>query len=589
VIPDITLNQIQDRIDIVEIVSAHVSLRRSGKNFKANCPFHQEKTPSFMVNPDKQIFHCFGCGAGGNVFSFLMKIEKKDFLEVVEMLADRAGIEIPKDKTVSPQIAERTAGLVKAQRLALEFYHQFLLHRDEASIARAYLKKRVLTATTVSEFKLGFAPEAWESLTQVLKKELPETLLEKSGLVLPRKEGGSFYDRFRKRIIFPILDSKGVCIAFGGRVIDDSLPKYLNSPETELYTKGRHLYGLYQARTAIRELDAAIVVEGYMDVIGCVQGGVQNVVASLGTALTPEQVRLVKRHTKNVFILYDADKAGEMATQRGLELFLEEDMDIKIVRLPEGHDPDSFIREIGVEAFRKALDGAQTLFEYRLALLKQKYGTATLEAKVKIANEMVRLFAKVRNEILLSAWTQELARELKLSEEALKAELNKSKEISEKFRRPAPDAIKWQAQETRPVETILLGLFLERADFWHSAKMSLSLEDFENPSIRKIVAHFFDLNEPSEAPSVAHLINFYKHEPSIVQVLTQASAQAEHVPDKVKAFDDCVLWIKRSRIHQNRQRLQFEIEEAQKSGDQNRIQQLLRDFSELNKGMKKGQ
>ncbi len=587
-IPEITLNQIQDRVDIVEIVSAVVSLRRSGKNFKANCPFHQEKTPSFMVNPDKQIFHCFGCGVGGNVFSFLMKSEKKDFREVVEMLADRVGVEIPKDKTIAPAVAQRTAGILKAHQLALGFYHQFLLHRDEAAPARAYLKKRVLSAKTISEFQLGFAPEAWELLTQALKKELSEPILEKSGLVLLRKEGG-FYDRFRKRIIFPILDAKGVCIAFGGRVIDDSLPKYLNSPETEIYTKGRHLYGLYQARTAIRELDAAIVVEGYMDVIGCVQAGVQNVVASLGTALTPEQVRLVKRHTKNVFILYDADKAGEMATQRGLELFLEEDMEVKIVRLPEGHDPDSFIRDIGVEAFRKALDGAQTLFEYRLALLKQKFGSGTLEAKVKIANEMVRFFAKVRNEILLSAWTRELARELKLSEEALTAELKRSRQGSEKARRPQSASALAADPAPRPVESILLGLFLERADLLRSARLSLTLEDFENPAMKKVVEHLFGLNESSEIPSVSRLINFYKDDPSAVQALTQASAQTERVPDKAKAFDDCVLWIKRSRIHQSRQRLQVEIEQAQRSGDQNRIQQLLRDFSELNKGMKKDQ
>jgi DNA primase len=587
-IPEITLNQIQDRVDIVEIISAFVPLRRSGKNFKGNCPFHQEKTPSFMVNPDKQIFHCFGCGAGGNVFSFLMKSEKKDFREVVEMLADRVGIEIPKDKIIPRAVAERTEGIVKAHRVALEFYHQFLLHRDEASKARAYLKKRALNTKTISEFQLGFAPESWEALTFILRKEVPESILEKSGLVLARKEGG-FYDRFRNRIIFPILDAKGVCVAFGGRVLDDSLPKYLNSPETELYTKGRHLYGLYQARAAIREKDAAIVVEGYMDVIGCVQAGVQNVVASLGTALTPEQVRLVKRHTRNVFILYDADKAGEAATQRGLELFLEEDMEVRIVRLSEGHDPDSFIRDIGVEAFQKALDGAQTLFEYRLALLKKKYGMDTLESKVKIAGDMVRFFAKIRNEILLSAWTGQLAKELKLSEEALKAELRRSREGVEKVRRREPELVRSAVAGPRTVECILLGLFLECRDFLSEAKTSLSLEDFESPSMKKVMAHLFELNDLSETPSVAHLINFYKDDPSVAPLLTRATAETERVPDKGKAFDDCVLWMKRSRVHQDRMRLQSQIEEAQRNGDKNRIQQLLRDFSELNKGMKKGQ
>ncbi len=586
-IPEITLNQIQDRIDIVEIVASHVQLRRSGKNFKACCPFHQEKTPSFMVNPDKQIFHCFGCGAGGNVFGFLMKIEKKDFLEVVEALADRTGVELPKDKPVDPKAAERVLAMQKAQRAALDFYHQFLLKRPEAAPARDYLfKKRKLSDKTVADFQLGFAPESWDALTNLLRKELPESAMERSGLVLPRKEGNGFYDRFRKRVIFPILDAKGVCIAFGGRVIDDSLPKYLNSPETELYTKGRQLYGLYQARTAIREADAAIVVEGYMDVIGCVQAGVKNVVASLGTALTPEQVRLVKRHTKNAFILYDADKAGEMATQRGLELFLEEDMDVKIVRLPQGHDPDSYIRDTGVEEFRKELANAKTLFEYRLALLKEKYGTAALDAKVKIANEMVRLFARVKNEILRAAWTAELAKELKLSPEALEAELRKSKDAGSRrgdAPAPAPASVAGEAK-ARLAENILLGLFLDRRDLLESAKMSLTAQDFEDASVRKVVGRLFD---EAETPSVAHLINLYKDDADAVQALTQACAESERVPDKAKAYEDCVLWMKRSRIHRDRTRLQFQIEEAQRSGDRGRIEQLLRDFSELNKGMKK--
>ena len=587
-IPEATLDQIQDRADIVEIISALVPLRRAGRNLKANCPFHQEKTPSFVVNPDKQIFHCFGCGAGGNVFSFLMKFEKKDFLEVVESLAERVGIEIPKEKNRDAASSERWELLLKTHRLAQEFYHQFLLKHQEASDAREYLEKRGLSQKTIEDFKIGFAPESWDTLTAALRKQFPESLLEKSGLVLPRKEGG-FYDRFRKRIIFPILDAKGQCIAFGGRVMDDSVPKYLNSPETEIYVKGRHLYGLAQARSSIRELDAAIVVEGYMDVIGCVQAGVTNVVASLGTALTPDQVRLVKRQTQNVFILYDADKAGEMATQRGLELFLEEGMEIRIVRLPEGHDPDSYIRDAGIERFRAAMGAAQPLFDYRLALLKKQHGVATLDAKVKIANEMVKLFSRVRNEILVSAWTRALASELQLSETALQSETKKSKESAANHYLTAPRVPETRpvSQEIRPAERLLLGLLLERPDLLRLAGGSLTAEEFENASVKKTFSRLRELAQAGREATVAHLINVFGEDEETGRLLTSASAEAERVTEKEKAFEDCLTWMRRSRLHGQREELQTRILEAQKEGDHDRIRALMRDFGELNKGMKK--
>ena len=312
-IPDALLNQIQDRTDIVEIISAYVPLKRAGQNFKAPCPFHHDKTPSFIVSPGKQIFHCFGCGAGGNVFGFLMKYEKNDFREVVQALADRAGIEIPKDRRSGLE-EERFAEYAKANQWALDFYRNFLLKESQAEKARAYLKKRGLLDVTTAAFGLGFAPADWDRFYEALRGRVADPILEKLGLIIPKK-GGGYYDRFRDRLIFPILDTRGTCVAFGGRVLDDSLPKYLNSPESDFYSKGRNLYGLYQAKKPIRDRDAVVIVEGYMDLIACHQAGVQHVAASLGTALTSEQVRLIKRNTKNVFILYDADKAGEMATQ----------------------------------------------------------------------------------------------------------------------------------------------------------------------------------------------------------------------------------------------------------------------------------
>lgn len=579
-IPDSILSQIQDRTDIVEIISAYVPLKRAGRNFKAPCPFHHEKTPSFMVSADKQIFHCFGCGVGGNVFSFLMKQEKQDFREVVEMLAERVGVEIPKDRGVSPQVIEKSALLVKANELASGFYHRFLLENKEAEIARAYLAKRGISDATIANFKLGYAPDAWDGLTRVMKSQVSDAVLEKTGLVVSKKEGG-FYDRFRRRIIFPILDAKGASVAFGGRVLDDSLPKYLNSPETEIYIKGKHLYGFVQARKAIHDSDAVIIVEGYMDVIACHQAGVENVVASLGTALTLDQVRLVKRHTKNVFILYDADPAGELATLRGLELFLEEGLEVKIVRLAAGHDPDSFIKERGLGLFREVLSKAQTLFDYKLALLKERFDSSTLEGRVRIANEMVLLFRKVPNEILRSVWVKELARELTLSEEALITEVHKREQKGKSFVVEAPPRTQ---NEVRTVEKLLIGLMLDGMDFVSRAKEEIRIEDFQHPTARSIVKRL--LAEDRSAPLASQLVNFYKDDPDAVRLISLACAEIESILDKQKTFSDCLLWVKRSRITTQREGLRVEILAAQRQGDKNRINQLLYDFNELNKGMR---
>ncbi len=582
-IPDAILNQIQDRVDIVEVVAAFVPLKRAGRNFKAPCPFHHEKTPSFIVSPDKQIFHCFGCGAGGNVFSFLMKQEKKDFLEVVEMLAEQVGVEIPKDKNYSSQAAEKTSQLTRANQLALDFYHQFLLTAKEAETARQYLKERGIQETAIKNFKLGYASESWDRLARTLKGEVSESVLEKTGLVIQRKEGEGFYDRFRHRIIFPILDAKGVCIAFGGRVMDHSLPKYVNSPETEVYSKGRHLYGLFQARKAIREQDAVIVVEGYMDLIACHQAGIENTVASLGTALTTEQVKLIKRNTSNVFILYDADKAGELATLRGLELFLEEGLEVKIVRLPEGHDPDSYLWQFGIDRFREALSTAKTLFEYRLALLKEKYNAGSLEGKVKIANEMVTLFSKVQNEILRSAWTKELAQTLRLSEESLQAEMRKGEGRVRGFREDRP--VMESKAEFQTVEKLLIGLLVDDPELVSQAKEHISEADFQSHQTRSLARRLFET--PEAAGNAAQWINVYKDDADFVRLISLACAEMDTVLDKKKTFEDCISWIKRSRIKGERENLKIQIIAAEREGDKNRVSQLMVDFTELNKGMKK--
>ncbi len=576
-IPEATLNQIQERTDIVELVGAALVLRRAGRNFKACCPFHQEKTPSFIVNPDKQIFHCFGCGAGGDVFGFVMKFEKKDFREAVETLAERCGVEVPDDRRANPAVVERTALLVKAHDLAADFYHRSLKEKKEAERARAYLEKRGLSPETIVEFKIGYAPDSWDALGSALEAQVPTALLEKSGLVIAKKEGGH-YDRFRQRIMFPILDMKGFCVAFGGRVMDDSMPKYLNSPETEIYSKGRHLYGLFQARKTVRESDSVIVVEGYMDLIACHQAGVRNVVASLGTALTPDQVRLIKRHTKNAIMLYDADKAGELATLRGLELFLEEGMEVRILRLPKGHDPDSYIREEGAERFQEALAGSKSLFEYKLALLKDKFDARGMEGKVNIANEMVVLFSKVQNEILRSEWLKQLAQELSISEQALSAELLKTRQSPKGF----TPAVKAQPKmDLRPLEKLLIGLLLDEPAFVVTAREELKANDFASPAAQRIANRIFDGRQ--DAPSAAKWLSLFRDDEEAVQLISLACSEMDGTSDKRRMFDDCLAQMKRLRIRAAREVLMAEIREAERSGDKNRIHKFMSDINELNK------
>lgn len=583
-IPETVLNQIQDRLDIVEVVSSYLPLKRAGRNFKANCPFHHEKSPSFMVNPDKQIFHCFGCGVGGNVFSFVMKQERKDFPEAVEMLAERVGIEIPKDRAVDPKIAERQNALQKANEAAAEFYRDVLLNKPASQKARDYLGRRGVSAETAAEFRLGFAPEAWDSFCQAMKGQISEPVLEALGLAIARKEGEGHYDRFRNRVMFPILDAKGVVVAFGGRVMDDSVPKYLNSPESEIYVKGRHLYGLFQARKPIRDLDSVIVVEGYMDLIACYQAGVKNVVASLGTALTHDQVRLMKRHTKNVIMLYDADKAGEMATIRGLELFLEEGLEVKIVRLAAGHDPDSFIREFGEERFRESLAKAKTLFEYKTALLKERFDAGTLEGKVKIANEMVALFTKVQNEILREAWIKELARDLSLSEDALRAEIQKGAGRSRLVSASVETQTNIVAKDELPAERLLIGLLLDEPKWIAEAKNEIRQSDFTNEAAREILTKIFAEN--ADELSASHFMNRYGGDAQVARLLSSACTEVDRLDDKQKAFGDCLLWFKRSRISTQRDHLKGQIVAAENSGDKERARQLLIEMNELNKGMR---
>ncbi|HPG72230.1 MAG TPA: DNA primase, partial [Syntrophales bacterium] len=364
-IPEDRIEEVRNRINIVDLVSEYVTLKKAGRNYLGSCPFHKEKTPSFTVNAEKQIYHCFGCGEGGNAFSFLMKIDNMTFPEAVRHLAGKLGIALPA-RDFTPEEKSRhdsRESLVRVNRVAAAFYAK-TLQTAAGSGGRAYLERRGIRPAVVDTFRLGYAPEGWRALRDHLQRErIALKHAEQAGLLVPRGDGDA-YDRFRGRLMFPIEDIHGNVIAFGGRIIGEGEPKYLNSPESTLYVKGRHLYGLARAKNAIRKDETLIIVEGYFDLLALWNAGVANAAATLGTALTREQVDLIRRYTASVAVTFDTDAGGKSALERSMSLFLERGMKARAVVLPDGKDPDEFVSRHGKDAFLDEIRRARPLVDY---------------------------------------------------------------------------------------------------------------------------------------------------------------------------------------------------------------------------------
>lgn len=577
-IPENTLEDILNRVDIVEVISSYMPLKKAGRNFRALCPFHHEKTPSFMVSPDRQIFHCFGCAKSGNAFKFLMEYERLEFPEAVEILAKKAGVALPEAQKQDQKDISLITQLYKINELTLSFY-EHNLNSPPGAQAKNYLSRRGIKEETVKLFKLGLALEKWDALINYLRaKNISLALLEKAGLILA-KEGGGYYDRFRNRIIFPVFDIKSRPLGFGARVLDETLPKYINSPETPIYTKGKNLYGLNLAKDAIRENDYAAVVEGYLDFILPYQNGLKNIVASLGTALTSDQARLLKRHTHNIVMIYDADKAGEMATLRTLDIFIEEGMNVKVVSLPPGLDPDSFVRKGGIQSFREKITQAENLFDYKLKILKSSHNIKEAEGKAKIASGMLPTIKKFKNSILRSEYIKRLAEALNVAEHYIVEELNKIKE--DKPYADLNEARPKKAANINPTEKLLIKLMLEETEFINRIKGSLEPEDFQDERISRIVSIMFDLLEQGKDITPHKLINYLEDE-DISQLICESTFLPEiSGQNKEKVIDDCIRRLKSERLRHKRQRLHEEIKTAQHLGDDERLHRLMREFHHL--------
>ena len=447
------INEVRQSNDIVDVLSQYMHLKRSGRNFFGLCPFHNEKSPSFSVSPDKQIFHCFGCNVGGNVITFVSKIEGLNFVETVQMLAERANIQLPSlDNNIDTQKEILKDKVYKVNEFAAEYYHQSL-YKPQAKLAQEYVKKRQLTNETLKSYRLGFSGQFDELYKELKKQGFADPEILESGLV-NRNDRGQYIDRYRNRLMIPICDVRGRVIAFGGRVLDDSKPKYINSNENIVYSKGRHLFGLNVAKK--EDTKKLLVVEGYMDVISLHQRGIKNVVASLGTAFTEQQGWLLRKNAEQIILSFDSDDAGLNAKIRALKILENMGCDIRVLEIDGAKDPDEYIVKYGNIRFKNVIEKALSVIEFNVKLLQKDLDLENTSDKIKFLNEISKLISKIDNNIEREIYVEKIAKAYNISKEAIYAEVNKltykntkSEKILEKTK-PVVTHKKVERQEVSP-------------------------------------------------------------------------------------------------------------------------------------------
>ena len=507
-IPEHVLDEIQSRADIAEVIGRYVPLKRAGRHFKALCPFHKERTPSFHVNTDKQIFHCFGCGVGGNIFSFLVQHDRLTFPDAVRQVAQQVGVVIPEEASGSRDA--QTQKLFEILDKACRYYERQLAHPARGRAARAYLQSRGVVEATRQAFRLGYAPEGPDQLIQAAKRAtISAALLEQTGFVVQGRGGP--IDRFRERLMFPILDVRGRVVSFGGRSLADQEPKYLNGPQTAVYSKSRQLFGLPQAKEAIVKEKVAVVVEGYFDAVWLWQAGIRHVVSPLGTAFTPEQAKLLSRYAPRVILAFDADAAGAAATLRGIEVLLEAGLEVHVAQLPTGLDPDEFVRRRGSEAMRDLLAKALSVVECLIAQASASYGLREPEGKVRAVQSILPVLAKVSNAMLRTEYARIVAERFALDERAVLQELAKAavrRPSRPSGREPIRVIERTPTLRAQGAERVLTALIVDEPSRWDAISGQFSLETVTDPSLRRVVATICELRAAGHAdPTPAQLIS----------------------------------------------------------------------------------
>jgi len=575
------IEEIRRSNDIVEVIGEYVNLKKAGKHYQGLCPFHGEKTPSFSVTVDKQLFHCFGCKAGGDVFNFLMRIEKIDFLEAVILLAKRAGITLPESEKGEKDY------LYEANSLANRYFHYLLCQTKIGFTARDYLQKRGITEKTIEKFRLGYAPKKWDSLLKVLaKRGVTGATLEKIGLVIAKSQGG-YYDRFRDRLIFPIMDVRGKVIGFGGRVMDNTLPKYLNSPETALYSKSKNLYGLSQTHNEIKEKQQVVIVEGYLDFLSLYQSDIKNVVASLGTALTVEQAKLLARYAKEAIVAYDGDLAGAKAALRGLEILQSQGLKVRVLVLPKGEDPDSLVRKKGKETFLNLLEKALPWMDYCLELIFSDYEKIDGKSKQEIVERLLPLFSKLVSSIERDEYLRGLAEKLSIREEILRAEMAKFMKNTQRGKlRNKQEKTRHNKNDSNfslpslTTEKTLLALILKEKKLALWSQKVLSSEDFfynQHKRIFSLIGELINIVDEEWAQWIENLDDEQLKENFLALLLEEIPQGGE--PEKIAL--DCLQALKKYHLEDKITQLQQEIKQAEERGEYTRVRSLLNECGEL--------
>jgi DNA primase len=493
------INEINSRLEIVDIVAETVQLTRKGNRYWGLCPFHQEKTASFSVTPDRNMFYCFGCHAGGDMVSYIMKREAMEFREAVEYLANRAGVTVQKETPAARRKQDRVRGVLAANQAAAQFYHQLLLS-DQGKKGLKYLQARQLSPDIVEKFCLGYAPDKWNTIEDYLfKRAFSQDQVKSTGLIKRSDQQNRYYDLFRDRIIFPIHDQRGEIVGFGGRVLDESLPKYLNTPETELFSKRKNLYGLYQARQAMRTLNQALVVEGYMDCLKLHQAGIENTIASLGTALTQDQARLLRRFVEEVVLLFDGDDAGQREALRAVQVLHAEGLKVWVVSLPGGKDPDEYLDLYGKEEFLQYIQNSKMdHIEFKLNRYISSEAELNLETQIRIINAVQKDIASLESELEKDYYTRLLSRRLQVEENLVRRELSKSgasKALGLNKSGIFRDNTRYGKYS---LEERLLVSMLKNPLIFEQIQRSVGLNIFQNPEYRQLIKSYADIYSVNE-------------------------------------------------------------------------------------------
>lgn len=566
---DELIEEIKSNNDIVDVISQYVTLKRSGRNFFGLCPFHKEKSPSFAVSPDKQIFHCFGCGAGGNVIHFVNKIENLTFKETIELLANRANIELPTlDNAEDDKTARLKSRVYEINQIAAQFYHENL-YKSNAKLAQEYVKKRKLDNNTLKAFLIGYSGNFDELYRLLKEKGYTEEEMLASSLV-KRTQDGKFIDSFRKRLMFPIQDVRDKVIAFGGRVLDDSKPKYINSPENIVYSKGRHLFGLNVAKKNVTK--QIIIVEGYMDAISLYQRGITNVVASLGTALTEAQGRLLRRHSEKIILGYDADGAGQTAILRGMEILQNMGCDIRILQIEGAKDPDEYVVRYGPERFQKCVENSISLVEFKVKMLKKDLNLEITNDKIKFLNEIAKILSKISNQMEREIYIDKISKDYKISKEAIQAEVNKimySGSIgTKKLEKKVKSFIDNKAEETKTVSPAVLKkenmviylLMNEPEKSYNKLKNIIKDKNIQYDLNKQILKKLYEELEKGNS-NISNIVDQFEDE-NIISHLTEIMAYDFEIADVDKAIEDLINTYEKERLIQRRNEILKQIENS---------------------------